>query len=89
VRAVNHVITSTYWEIRWRIIKHEQKESRRAEYGERLMKQLARDLTDRFGRGFSQINVFQMRQFYLTHPGKFQTVSGISTSLEKFHPHSH
>jgi predicted nuclease of restriction endonuclease-like (RecB) superfamily len=42
------------------------------------MKQLARDLTERFGRGFSQSNVFQMRQFFLTHREKFQTVSGIS-----------
>jgi len=29
-----------------------QKRSRRAGYGEQLMKQLARDLTERFGRGF-------------------------------------
>ncbi len=83
-RAVNHVITSTYWEIGRRIVEHEQKGSRRAEYGEQLMKQLARDLTDRFGRGFSQSNVFQMRQFFLTHREKFQTVSGISESAEKF-----
>jgi predicted nuclease of restriction endonuclease-like (RecB) superfamily len=48
------------------------------------MKRLARDLTDRFGRGFSQSNVFQMRQFFLTHREKFQTVSGISASPEKF-----
>ncbi len=41
------------------------------------MKQLARDLTDRFGRGFSQSNMFQMRQFSLTHREKVQTVSGI------------
>jgi predicted nuclease of restriction endonuclease-like (RecB) superfamily len=83
-RAVNHVITSTYWEIGRRIVEHEQKGSRRAEYGEQLMKQLARDLTDRFGRGFSQSNVFQMRQFFLTHSEKLQTMSGISTSPKKF-----
>jgi predicted nuclease of restriction endonuclease-like (RecB) superfamily len=82
-RAVNHIITSTYWEIGRRIIEHEQKGSPRAEYGEQLMKQLAWDLTKRFGRGFSQSNVFQMRQFFLTHRKKFQTVSGISEP-EKF-----
>jgi hypothetical protein len=30
-RAVNHVITSTYWEIGRGIVEHEQKGSRRAE----------------------------------------------------------
>jgi hypothetical protein len=48
------------------------------------MRQLARDLTERFGRGFSQSNVFQMRQFFLTHRSKFQTVSGISEAPGKF-----
>ena len=40
-RAVNHVITSTYWGIGRRIVEHEQKGLRRAECGQRLMKQLA------------------------------------------------
>ena len=83
-KAVNHIITSTYWEIGRRIVEHEQKGSPRAEYGEQLMGQLARDLTERFGRGFSQSNVFQMRQFFLTHRSKFQTVSGSSEAPGKF-----
>jgi predicted nuclease of restriction endonuclease-like (RecB) superfamily len=83
-RAVNHIITSTYWEIGRRIVEHEQKGSRRAEYGEQIMKRLAGDLTQRFGRGFSQSNVFQMRQFFLTHREKFETLSGTSDALEKF-----
>jgi hypothetical protein len=33
---------------------------------ERIVEQLARDLSARFGREFSRANVFQMRQFYLT-----------------------
>ncbi len=83
-RAVNHIITSTYWEIGRRIVEHEQKGSPRAEYGERLMGQLARDLTERFGRGFSQSNVFQMRQFFLTHRSKFQTASEKSLPVPLF-----
>lgn len=83
-RAVNHIITSTYWEIGRRIVEHEQKGSPRAEYGEQLMKQLARDLTERFGRGFSQTNIFQMRQFFLAHRKTFQTVSETSESPRKF-----
>ena len=81
--AVNHVITSTYWEIGRRIVGHEQKGSRRAEYGEYLIRQLAQDLPIRFGRGFSRTNVFQMRQFFLAHREKVQTVSGLSEPAGK------
>ncbi len=74
VRAVNSIITATYWEIGRRIVEHEQRGKKRAGYGEALMERLARDLTARFGRGFSQRNIFQMREFYLAWP-ILQTVS--------------
>lgn len=77
-RAVNYVMTSTYWEIGRRIVEHEQEGSRRAGYGEEVIKHLAQDLTGRLGRGFSRTNVFQMRQFFLTHLTKVQTPSGLS-----------
>ena len=78
-RAVNSVLTATYWEIGRRIVEHEQKGQERAEYGERLIELLAHDLAARFGRGFSFRNVFQMRQFYLAYREKMQTVSAKST----------
>jgi hypothetical protein len=40
----------------------------RAGYGEELLKRLARDLSKRFGRGFSERNLEQMRAFYLGWP---------------------
>lgn len=49
-KAVNHIITATYWEVGRRIVEQEQRGSRRAEYGERLIRRLAEDLTNRFGR---------------------------------------
>ena len=52
-RAVNAVMTATYWEIGRRIVEVEQRGSPQAEYGDVLMKRLAADLTARFGRGFS------------------------------------
>jgi predicted nuclease of restriction endonuclease-like (RecB) superfamily len=76
-RAVNHVMTVTYWEIGRRIVEHEQKGSQKAEYGQRLLDQLAKDLTKRLGRGFSRTNLFQMRQFFLSHREIIQTVSGL------------
>jgi predicted nuclease of restriction endonuclease-like (RecB) superfamily len=75
-RAVNALMTTTYWRIWERIFEQEQRGGERAGYGERIVVQLARDLSARFGRGFSRANVFQMRQFYLTYRAKVQTPSG-------------
>lgn len=67
-RAVNTVMTVTYWDIGRRIVEYEQGGEARAEYGAALIKRFALDLSTRFGRGFSQRNVEQMRLFYLTWP---------------------
>jgi hypothetical protein len=45
VRSVNAILTSTYWMVGRRIVEHEQSGSRRAAYGEALLKRLAEDLT--------------------------------------------
>nr|MBA3585828.1 restriction endonuclease subunit S [Gemmatimonadota bacterium] len=60
-RAVNAIMTATYWEIGRRIVEHEQQGKARAEYGEALLERLSRDLTARFGRGFSVNNLESMR----------------------------
>ena len=67
-RAVNALMTATYWEIGRRIVEFEQRGKKRAEYGEELLQRLAQDLTGRFGRGFSYPNVNKFRQFYLAFP---------------------
>jgi predicted nuclease of restriction endonuclease-like (RecB) superfamily len=64
-RAINSVLTVTYWEIGRRIVEFEQNGRMRAEYGESLLKKLAADLTQKYGRGFSRTNLQQMRTFYL------------------------
>src|SRR5438093_6260597 len=81
-RAVNALMTATYWEIGRRIVEFEQRGKKRAEYGEELLQRLAQDLTARFGRGFSYPNVNKFRQFYLAFPA-----SGIlsTPSIESIH----
>lgn len=74
-RAVNALMTATYWEIGRRIVEHEQRGRHRAGYGEELMERLSVDMSERFGRGFSKRNLFLMRSFYLTYPDIVQTVS--------------
>ncbi|MFN3161706.1 MAG: YhcG family protein [Rubinisphaera brasiliensis] len=63
-RAVNSVMTATYWEIGRRIVELEQGGKGRAPYGQELLPKLATDLTKRFGRGFSRANLEYMRRFF-------------------------
>jgi predicted nuclease of restriction endonuclease-like (RecB) superfamily len=79
-RSVNALMTATYWEIGRRIVEAEQKGRRRAGYGDALVKRLAGDLANRFGRGFGWRNLFQMRAFYLAWPATLQTPSAISAA---------
>jgi len=75
-RAVNAVLTATYWEIGRLIVEFEQGGKQKAEYGEVLLEKLAIDLTSKFGRGFAKSNLYQMRNFYCVYANIFQTVSG-------------
>jgi predicted nuclease of restriction endonuclease-like (RecB) superfamily len=68
VRAVNAIMTATYWEIGRRIVEYEQGGKGRAEYGERVLERLSEDLTKDFGRGFSLMNLRQMRRLFLCWP---------------------
>ncbi len=67
-KTVNTLMTATYWEVGCRIVEYEQGGEKRAEYGAALLQKLADDLTRRFGRGFSERNLDQMRLFYLGWP---------------------
>jgi predicted nuclease of restriction endonuclease-like (RecB) superfamily len=67
-RAVNAIMTATYWEIGRRIVEYEQGGKGRAQYGVQLLERLALDLGSRFGRGFSVINLRSMRKFYECWP---------------------
>lgn len=64
----------SYWKIGEIIIRYEQNDSIRAEYGEKTLKQLSKELTKEFGRGFSVSNLQFMRRFYLEYQIQ-QTVS--------------
>ena len=77
-RSVNATMTATYWSIGQYIVEFEQLGEYRAEYGAALIERLANDLTKRFGRGFSERNLQQMRLFYIAYPSNQirQTASG-------------
>jgi len=67
VRAVNQTMVCTYYEIGRMIVEDEQQGKERAEYGKQILEDLAQRLTLAFGKGFSAVNLRQMRAFYLTY----------------------
>jgi hypothetical protein len=83
VRQINKAQVLAYWEIGREIVEFEQEGKVRAEYGEELIVRLAKDMTERFGRGFSERNLRNIRAFYLNFPIR-QTVSAESTKGQKF-----
>ena len=74
VQTINKTMVYTYFEIGRMIVEEEQNGKERAEYGKQILKELSIRLSTEFGKGFSQRNIEQMRQFYLTY-SKTQTVS--------------
>ncbi|MEM9887856.1 MAG: PDDEXK nuclease domain-containing protein [Bacteroidota bacterium] len=67
-RAINTQMVKAYWEIGKTIVEEEQKGKERAEYGDYLVKKLSQRLTKDVGKGFSESNIWFMRQFYLVFP---------------------
>lgn len=77
VTAVNLAMVHTYFEIGKMIIEEEQQGEIRATYGKGILKDLSKRLTEHFGKGFSERNLQQMRQFYLAY-SKYEKSSCIS-----------
>lgn len=71
---VNQILVKTYWEIGRRIVEYEQKGKEKAEYGSKLFETLAKDLRQKYGKGFSRSNIIYMRLLYIRYP-KSQTLS--------------
>jgi len=82
VSFVNTAMVYTYYEIGRMIVEDEQGGSHRAEYGKNLMYALSKRLTQKFGRGFSERNIEQMRQFYLVYSTPNKIPQTVSAELE-------
>ncbi len=66
--ATNALMVQAYWQIGQRIVQEEQGGKDRADYGSHLIRNLARQLGEEFGKGLSVANLKNFRQFYLTFP---------------------
>lgn len=70
-------MVEAYWNI-GRIIVEKQSGNKKAEYGTALLKNLSKEMTKEFGKGFTVANLKNMRQFYLTFPKSYALRSELS-----------
>ena len=75
ISTINVEMLDAYWNIGKNIVEFEQKGKLKAEYGKKLLINLSKDLSAKYGKGFSRSNLQYMRLFYLHYPIR-QTVSG-------------
>ena len=87
VRSVDTLQVLTSFEIGHRIVEHEQQGSVRAEYGKRVLGELAERLTAEFGRGFSRSNLEYMRKFFLTYRDRLTEKSQMPSGKSRLRPH--
>ena len=66
-KTANFAMVEAYWNIGKSIIE-EQGGNEKAEYGTGLLKELSKQMTQDFGKGFTVTNLKYMRQFYLVFP---------------------
>jgi predicted nuclease of restriction endonuclease-like (RecB) superfamily len=79
-RQVNFIMVEAYWNVGKQIVEEEQNGEDRARYGVYLIKELSAKLTNDFGKGFTQQNLRNMRQFYKTFPIRSTLCSELSWS---------
>ena len=67
-RTANTEMLRAYWNVGREIVVQEQKGQDRAKYGSALLEELAKRLTELYGRSFSSRHLRYMRQFYREFP---------------------
>lgn len=58
-----------------RVIVEDELKNNRGEYGKKQLLAISKNLTNKFGKGFSQSNLYNMKMFYTKYP-IFQSVTG-------------
>lgn len=76
-RQVNETLIKRNWLLGMRI-QHEALKDKRAEYGEQVVKVLAKELTAKYGEGFTWRNLYNYIDFYSTYSGFFLNENGES-----------
>ena len=67
-RNSNSILLHMYWQIGQLIIEEKQGGKEKAAYGKAVLKNLSRQLTEEFGKGFDERNLNNIRAFYSAFP---------------------
>ncbi|WP_376777578.1 YhcG family protein [Flavobacterium covae] len=67
-QAINTAMVEAYWNIGRKIVEEEQNGKERAQYGKEIIKTISIELTREFGKGFSERNIRNFRQFFIAFP---------------------
>ena len=76
--AVNVALVNRNWLLGKRIAEEELKGAGRAEYGAEIIKNLAKNLTKTYGKGFTQRNLYNCEKFYEMYPEILQSLAAKS-----------
>lgn len=86
-KAVNAALVQRNWMIGYRISREEFKGEARSEYGLKVIRQLAVELTSRYGKGFDRSNLYHYLNFYKAFPEIVDTLcrqSGVLLSWSHY-----
>ena len=85
VQAVNTALILRNWYIGKRIHEEELKGENRAEYGAKIIKELSKELTKEYGKGFDISTLYKFSKFYKYYPNILDSVSPKSYLLSWTH----
>ena len=75
-RAVDTILLKRNWLIGYRIVEEALLGEECAEYGAQIIKKLSKELTAKFGKGYTKTNLYSFYSFYKYFPEIFHSASG-------------
>ncbi len=80
-QAVNTALLQRNWLLGYRIASEEMQGEERAKYGAEVIKNLAKELSAEYGKGYTKSNLYNFYAFYKAYPEIFHSVNGKSVPL--------
>lgn len=80
-QAINVALVSRNWLIGYRIAEEILNGEDRAEYGSKVIKNLSKELTKLYGKGYTKTNLYNFYLFYKLYPKIFHSASGKFESI--------
>lgn len=67
-KTIDSIMTQRNWLIGYRIAEEELNGQDRADYGVEIIKNLSKELTDKYGKGYNKANLYHYVRFYKLYP---------------------